>query len=517
MSLSTHRSEQDQERPPHLLALHAASHRSQEQLLLLQATSEGRLTLLLDNAGLPQFTSSRDIFHDCYASCRSEETTPASVKVRALRAFYSEAGALGWLAEPSKLPAIQDLPGPSDALHDNNMMFCRPYSPAALAAEADNNLMALSAQTDVPRAAVGHDDDALEGQEALEDFLEVHAGYALGDDLPSSQDVTAQLEDDMFEEAVDAANAATIKAAALVKSRAEGPSNADLRRIEEASAVLAGTLGKPPGLTAAELEEEALLLLARQQNAQTAAARQQQGPGEDAMEGSKLSRTSADKGFVDYSDILRGFEIEQSDDEDSDEDEAALVPVQAAAAAAAPSAASEQPRHRPATLKKAHSTWQAAISQTLLAILDARRRCQHPIGYQDEISVLVRVPVTEGTAAGAAAAGVAAAHGDVDPQLRCFELLYVKWVNAAEREGRTARVDGNHRVVWSPATLFGRVVPTEVFDLARFNYMIHAAGASSKRIRGSGSGVLRDTLPDPVVRFVNFLKVGIMHANEDDS
>ena len=299
----------------------------------------------------------------------------------------------------------------------------------------------------------------------------------------------------MSEDATDTANAATIKAAAVLQSRSQGPSNAELRKLEQASAMLAGTVGEPAGMTAAELEEEALLLLVRQQNA----LRQEQ-PADDKPEASKRMRGHDQGKVVDYSDLLRQFEILPSSDGDSDEDE----DDQAGDAEETEQAAVQQQRqaHRPAMLQRALGTWERALSETLLSIRDAHNRCQQPIG--EEISILVRLP----------AEGEPASDTDMDAQLRSYELVFVKWVNPAEREGRTTRVDNKNRVVWSPASLFGKVVPSEVFDLARFNYVVNTAGATSKRIRG-GRGELRDTLPPEVVRFVNFMKVAIMYANED--
>ncbi|CAE7284015.1 unnamed protein product [Symbiodinium natans] len=506
-----------------LLALQAASHRSHDHMVLLKTTHDGRLEPLLDERGLLQFSSSPNVFRQCYATCQDEEST---ICLMAMRVLYQEKGLLGWLDSADQLPALQDV-GAGVAAHrdiDSAPLWrpWRPYNHAALAGERDNNFMQLTVKQragdeDAPDTSNAGAEGVLdeEGQRrVLENHEDVNAGYGLGDD---SQEASEEMAAGLFEDAdaVDSANAATIKAAAgVMKSRADGgTSNADLRKIEQASEMLSNTLAQPSGLTGAELEEEALLLLIRQHNAQA----QDAGVKRTSQDATAASSNPKRLRGTDYSDLLKQFEnkMVSSDEDEADdsdfiedaEDDAVARTSESAAtiskvslpAEATQGRQQQQPLHRPSTYKKAYKLWHEAFAETISAIDDAAERGKLPIGHADEISVLVRLPQGH----------------DTDLQLQCYELVYVKWVNAAEREGRLARVDAANSVVWSPASLFGRTVPTEVFDLARYQCLISAAGACSRRVRGSGTGELRDQLPSTVCRFVNFLKVAIMHANED--
>ena len=91
------------------------------------------------------------------------------------------------------------------------------------------------------------------------------------------------------------------------------------------------------------------------------------------------------------------------------------------------------------------------------------------------------------------------------------QIFFVRWVSTDEFEGRTVRVDNQNRVVWSPATCFGKTVPTKVFAPPEFDILVSAAGAKCLRQRDA----LRDSLPPTVVRFVEFIRMIAATANED--
>ena len=141
--------------------------------------------------------------------------------------------------------------------------------------------------------------------------------------------------------------------------------------------------------------------------------------------------------------------------------------------------------------------WVSAFQNTAEALLDRGRRCEQPLGHEDEVALLLSVPKPGQT--------------NKPAQTDQYQLLFVKWDDPATRTGRSVRVDNNFRVVYSPPVLFGKTVPSQKFGEQDFCCLINACGAASRKSRGTG-GFLREQLPSPVIRFARL--VGLHSAWE---
>ena len=128
--------------------------------------------------------------------------------------------------------------------------------------------------------------------------------------------------------------------------------------------------------------------------------------------------------------------------------------------------------------------WHAAFRSTAEALLYRADRNQLPLGHDDEVSLLLTLHGTD------------ACDG--------FQLVFVKWVDAAKRTGRSVRIDRNFRVVYSPPVLFGKPVPEQSFPPNVYDCLINACAASSRKQKGT-SGILRQQLPSQVIRFARFV------------
>ena len=98
---------------------------------------------------------------------------------------------------------------------------------------------------------------------------------------------------------------------------------------------------------------------------------------------------------------------------------------------------------------------------------------------------------------------------DDDSLNAAIELVFVKWANPIEREGRTVRVVDS-RVVYDPSMMFGRPVPSSLFTGPQNEVLINCIGACSRRQRGN----LRDELPELVQRFFSFAGISTTYANK---
>ena len=258
------------------------------------------------------------------------------------------------------------------------------------------------------------------------------------------------------------------------------------------------------GLTREELEEEAALLLVRHFQ-----ANKNKGPldsvgGTDAVISKALKVAAGDAGTSDlasqapaasadfhFSGRLSGSDsgsdlsdvMGDNDTDTASDCDDAVAPVGHAGA----------PDHEDLEVPapKFLLTWKQAFISTERALADRWERCKQPLGFKDEVAMVVRLDA--GTDAGADM-------GEEDSDIPNPRLCFVKWTDAARKEGRVVRLDNEYRVVYSAASLFGKKVASQTFNLPKFTCLLSTCGAASRKYRGD-RGSLRDQLPPEVVRF----------------
>ena len=183
----------------------------------------------------------------------------------------------------------------------------------------------------------------------------------------------------------------------------------------------------------------------------------------------------------------------------SEEDANAAATEPAAVAVAVAAAHTSLPRLT-GKLAKAYSTWETSVLDTLKSIQDWYRRSQEPVGNNDEISFLHELVVGQNE------------DGDDDGDEVSKEsghaLFAVVWKDASKYIGRRVRIDGSNRVVYAPPRMFGKEVAETDFSMC--DVLITHAGACNRRF----AGTLRDSLPEPVVRFLRFCKLCVHHLNQ---
>lgn len=136
--------------------------------------------------------------------------------------------------------------------------------------------------------------------------------------------------------------------------------------------------------------------------------------------------------------------------------------------------------------------WKIAFDLTDRSLCDRLERNKDTCGANDEVSLVMSLD--------------ALANGDDngtdigDDVAARPKMFFAKWTNVPNFEGRIVRIDGDNRVVFSPATLFGKPAPSEPFRQPHFLNLVGNCGAASRKYRGH-KGVLRDQLPSDVVRF----------------
>ena len=268
------------------------------------------------------------------------------------------------------------------------------------------------------------------------------------------------------------------------------------------------------GLTGADLEEEALLVLVRQHNTGT----RDVGSGKDCKQNNETSKSkSISTSTANFLAEFEQFELESSSDESDVENNSKFnisdansglhdSPDEARNAVgttdnyAEDSANPEKTKKRKIQVNivlKMVKLWATNVTNTVNAVVDAHRRnTTQGISNDGEVSIVLSKPA-DGAGPGSSAAVV--------------EPLFVRWHNPDEFEGRVVRIDQQHRVVWSPSTLFGKPIPTRVFDSSSFDILVTAIGAKCLKISGSG----RDILPSTMVRFIQFVNMVGISWNED--
>ena len=294
-------------------------------------------------------------------------------------------------------------------------------------------------------------------------------------------------------------------AAAINKSMKDEAASACLQS-QDCLSFLADHLQKQnaaAGLTRQELEEEAALLLVRhfQANKYNGLSLDSVGGTDaviskalkvagDAVTADLASEAPAASADFHFSGRLSGSESDLSDVmEDNDTDTAsdcddAFSPVGGHAGA---------PDHEGPQVPapKFLLAWKQAFVSTEKALADRWERCKQPLGFKDKVAMVARLDA--GTDAGADM-------GEEDSDIPNPRLCFVKWTDAARKEGRVVRLDSDYRVVYSAASLFGKKVASQTFNLPKFTCLLSTCGAASRKYRGD-RGSLRDQLPPEVVRF----------------
>ena len=251
-------------------------------------------------------------------------------------------------------------------------------------------------------------------------------------------------------------------------------------------------------MTEPEVEEEALLLLVRnyQQGSDNLGDKQVANILQSTSSSSKGARVILDVA-PDLESLKQAENEEDEDSESGDEGQDVAAAArgsdallrEASASTDSAAALAAPPLTLSPNLARGLSSWQESAQQALASIRDWHERSSHEVGYNDEISFLyVR---------------------NESAKLAAHELFAVLWVDAAKLHGRRVRIDGQNRVVYAPAILFGKKVQPEQFQAD--NVLITHAGACSRRY----AGTLRDTLPPLVVRFLRVAKLMMPYLNKD--
>ena len=346
-------------------------------------------------------------------------------------------------------------------------------------------------------------DEGVQDQD-LQEFIDVNAGYG----LKNAEDISAEaaMNEELSGGLVDRINASTLRKAEVAcgKSSTRAGKRVSLLNLDADKAVAHLTdacSSDRVGLTEDEVEEEAFLFLVREPTGLTQpdVSKEREGVQSD------VSKTLLES--LEQFEAATSSESEAAGDDDSDSD-ANANPLSQPSKRAKKSVTGEtgetQRRKQLVRLEKLTKLWVDNCSKTLLAILDASSRCQVPLGQADELSLVAHVPrppLLRNT-------GFPSDYDEVDCS-SVIELLFVKWVNPSEQEGRTVRVVDS-RVVYAPAMMFGKPVPTKLFTAPDHQVLINCVGAASRRQKGH----LRDALPDLVQRFFLFAGMSATYANK---
>ena len=266
---------------------------------------------------------------------------------------------------------------------------------------------------------------------------------------------------------------------------AQAPGTKSGKIINTVVSHLKNTHGDTTGLTDAELEEEAIVLVMRSMKKDSSYDDYVGQVAQSLASATEASSASAGHGrrTVDSQRQRHGF-LPSGDEATDTGGSAAASEHNSSDGGGGDSEQSVDTRNR--FLAK----WVAAFNSTAEALLDRSNRCQQPLGYQDEVALLLSV----------AKPGESQEPAQIDE----YQLLFVKWDNPDTRTGRSVRVDKNFRIVYSPPVLFGKEVPRQKFAEQDFCCLINACGAASRKSRGTG-GFLRDQLPPTVIRFARLV------------
>ena len=287
----------------------------------------------------------------------------------------------------------------------------------------------------------------------------------------------------------------------------------ELGKLQKAKDAVFGDLGEASvGLTGAQLEEEALLILIREKNKETG------GASDEVNVSNRGHGCNISSSIQSTANLLAEFELdssESSSDETGDMSQHvghggayammdSTVPVstqhseledvstvegQSTGTVSIELDKTKKRKLQTNVVNKVLKLWVEHTTRTLAGIRDAQQRSRATcISTDGEVSIVVSKP-------GGSA-------------VECF---FVRWTNSDEMEGRTVRVDQRNRVVWSPSTLFGKPIPTRVLDPVAFDILVTASGAKCLKMRDER----RDSLPDAMIRFVQFTRVLAMMFNKD--
>ena len=511
----------------------ATSLRSHMVVAKLERTDSGELRLQGDRF---QFTTMKEILQDM--SKESQSTVASSiandtrVAVKGLHLFRAPTGGLAAL-QVDALPSVGDVGDESASSSKSSFgaVLCEVSHGASTLVEvggqsepgkpASNRKLRGTASfpESIQKETCMDVDDARIDAEIAE-LADVEAGYGFGEEEDNSTDQANKLMDELDDSDINKRNASAIAGVTGKDRQASAQSNM-LRALEHAKELVKANNNDRGGsavkvaLTGAELEEEALLLLVRTR--QEVASQSQSmpppklqpnrdnilAPGKAKAPARPARETKFERSQTDWDSVAdclgREAGVAQDDMESaSDEDPIAVAPGMSAVKSIAKTVGvGASGSSWEGQAESARRQWSAAVSQTWAAIKDARTRCLEDIGFNDELSLLARKP-----------RGVPAGGGKPEQP---GELLFVKWVDVTERVGRLVRVDSDNRVVYCPASMFGRPVPTHVFMHDEYDYLVHAVGASSRKHKRW----LRDELPSAVVRFRAFAQVLMTYANQE--
>ena len=519
----------------------ATSLRSHMVVAKLERTDSGELRLQGDRF---QFTTMKEILQDMSKESQtmvaSSVANDTRVAVEGLHLFRAPTGGLAAL-QVDALPSVGDVCDESASSSKSSFgaVLCGvshgastlvevggQSEPGKPASKRKKLLGTASCPESIQEETCVDVDDATIDAEITE-LADVEAGYGFGEEEDNSTDQANKLMDELDDSDINKRNASAIAGVTGKDKQASAQSNM-LRALEHAKELVKANNNDRGGsavkvaLTGAELEEEALLLLVRTR--QEVASQSQSMPPPKLQPGrdnilatgkakaperpareTKFERSQTDWDSV--ADCLgREAGVAQDDMESaSDEDPIAVGAVAPGTSAAVRSIANTvgvgaSGSSREGQAESARRQWSAAMAQTWEAIKDARTRCLEDIGFNDELSLLARKP-----------RGVPAGGGKPEQP---GELLFVKWVDVTETVGRLVRIDSDNRVVYCPASMFGRIVPTHVFMHDEHDYLVHAVGASSRKYKRQ-HGWLRDELPSAVVRFRAFAQVLMTYANQE--
>ena len=261
--------------------------------------------------------------------------------------------------------------------------------------------------------------------------------------------------------------------------------------VDAVVAELASKQSGPVVMTREELEEEAVLMLVRNYTHEGGALDRDIVETVAAAE-SKLTSGGGGGGG--------GALFSASEPEDDDSSLSDDEPV---------TRATQAPDHeRDSTtrpdLAKFILEWKTNFDATVSALRDYHERTSLPLGYQDEISLVMFSPQRQDTDRDIG--------GDADDLPKTHQLLFVRWQDTNIRTGRPVRIDKEHRVVWAPASLFGKPIPLETFAPPRHLCLVTACGAVSRRQRGN-KGAMRDKLPTTIVRLARVVGLALAYTD----
>ena len=382
----------------------------------------------------------------------------------------------------------------------------------------------------IEKAAAGSTTAALEAiadAEGPTDGDLLNAGYGFAEDVDNSNAEAAKMDEELGTELIEAEKTARIRKAVCGKkkpgmqSSGTAPSTdlqcTDVSLLDEA-VQLVQNMHSHHVLSRDELEEEAVLMLVRAAQAKPPASGQADEVQQLLVTTPERKRNQQQYAcFEDDQSFLQNIlgsgdpDAEDAGASGSDPEEAdAGMPQPVPVLAVTSEGASSSVKVEAATgrqIKKTQRTatlWAKSFSATLASILDRSRRMQLGLGHNEEVSLLATRPRDM------LAQAFSADGANTDGQDAALEILCVKWTDPVKREGRTVRIDAKNRVVWAPAQLFGKAVPTQSFSLDEYTDLLHASGAQSRRYRGN----CRDAFPEHVVRFVAFCRLICSYANQ---